>query len=93
MAGTPISVQTGQLVHGHAVDERAEDRRLADRSRALVEQVPVEDREVGEVADGQRPGLVEGDLRAEVIAGWCSSAQATRAPKGVSSDLPIAVRS
>jgi hypothetical protein len=46
-------------VHEDAVDERGEDRRLADRACALVEQVAVDDREIGELAHLQRSRLIE----------------------------------
>ena len=52
------AVERGVLVHGDALDERADDARLADAARAAVEQVAVEHGEVGELADLERAGLL-----------------------------------
>src|ERR687892_283080 len=43
--------------YGHALDERADHSRLTDRARPAIEQVPVQDREIGQLAGLQRPGL------------------------------------
>src|SRR6188768_1646522 len=61
-AGPPSvepSVEARRLVDADAVDERGEDRRLANRSRTLVKQVAVDDREVGEPAHLEGSRLVE----------------------------------
>ena len=46
-------------MHGDTLDERRQHVRLADRALARVEQVAVQDREVRELPDRQRAGLVE----------------------------------
>jgi hypothetical protein len=48
----------GILEHGHALDERADDRRLPDGTGAAVEQVSVEHGQVGQLADLERARLV-----------------------------------
>ena len=52
-----VSRRARRLVDRHAFDERADDARIADGAGAAVEQVAVEDRQVGELADLERAGV------------------------------------
>ena len=56
-AGQPPRAASSKT--GDALDERADDARLADRAGTSVEQVAVEHRQVGQLADLERAGLVE----------------------------------
>ena len=60
MARSGSALERGVLVHGDALDERADDAGLADRAGAAVEQVAVEDGEVGQLADLERAGVRRG---------------------------------
>jgi hypothetical protein len=52
------AVQAGCLVDGDALDERREDARLADALPAVIEQVPVQHREVRRPVDGEDARLL-----------------------------------
>src|SRR3954454_18053061 len=58
MPSRSSTVERGILEDRGAADERPDDACLLDRARAAIEEVAVEDRDIGELADLERAGLV-----------------------------------
>ena len=51
------TVERGILEHGLTADERADHPGLSDGTRTSIEEVAIEDRDIGELADLERAGF------------------------------------